>query len=333
MERANGGAAPEGVAPTLFPKPNVRLPDFGQVLTKLRGLLRAVYETGDDPTSHQIGLAALMAAEEVMVSQALCLLIDHLIFHEQYIKAVHLLAYSTPMAVMRDPEVKKRVDRVMEIAETIKDPETETAAFYLENVHATEDAYIAGNMLLQQRAEYWFKVVRLSLARTAMEFSTGCGIHPVQGRRLSPYVTWTGMDVSAKQVASNNEQMKRLGLPVEFKVQGDPEWYGRFDCVAVLDTLEHTAWPHELLDQAEKYCAQNGLVVVSIPNGPWSLFTPNDTNVGAGQHIATNSIGAIVTLLGTRGTVIDFATIKSNTPPWHNNGVCVVTYMPKSVGG
>ena len=146
--------------------------------------------------------------------------------------------------------MRDKIAETLALAEKIKDPETEQANFYLNSVHETTDAFVH-RAPLQGRAAYWIRATRLSGAARALEFGSGSGSNVMQAAMVDPAVEWCGMDVSKAQCVFSQAQAKRLGIPVLFQPFGYAQWFGAFDSVGVLDTLEHTAFPHELLEQAE----------------------------------------------------------------------------------
>ena len=167
------------------------------------------------------------------------------------------------------------------------------------------------------------------------------GIVTVDGVQVYPTTTpipptpppWPGTAVkvsvgdSAAQIQANIEQATRTGIAnAKFAT---PDQAGQADVVGVLDVLEHTAYPHELLDSAERCLTPDGVMVVAVPNGPWAVHAqkPVPLGVGVSDHIAVQSIGTLLQLVGERGTMID-AQIYSGIQPEGNSNVCVA-YRPR----
>lgn len=311
----------------------IRLPDFREVVHRLRGQLQTAYEMGAPPVEHAAFTAALMTAEREWATQAVVALYDHLKHHEQWRAAAYLLAYCVPAKLRDDPRIEEVVVDAMKIAETVKDPETERAAYYLDYLHEVPDAYLRSPLSMHARGHWMVTCAQLTRSKKVLEFATGCGSNVFHATLLEPKIQWCGVDVSKRQADANQSQAVKLGFTaiersVEFRAHSHAEWFGTFDAVAVLDTLEHTVYPYELLDEAEKYVKPNGVVIVSVPHGPWSPFTPNLQAVGAGQHIATMDVATLQGMLGSRGEILSMEVLPNRHEPHHGNAVVGACYSP-----
>lgn len=308
--------------------------DFRKVARKLREQLQAnqpVQMTArglvGNPLS-PVTRRALVSAEEEMAAQALLYLYDHLTYHEQWRAAATLLAFCQPLSIMHRRDVLNVVEQANALASKIDDPEKELAAYLAKPPHKMPDSSTMEDHVTS-RAKYWMHVVCLSRAKRALEYATGCGTNVMQAARLFPEVEWVGAD-KPEQVHANGEQSNRLGLKCHWLHDGMGGL--PFDVVAVLDTIEHTVYPDELLSKAEAYCKPGGLMVVSVPNGPWSLHTPNDqiTLDTPGNHVAVQSAATLIPYLQQRGQVIDAYVLPGECVEFEGNTVLCVTYELKA---
>ncbi len=201
---------------------------------------------------------------------------------------------------------------------------------YLTAEHDMPDDFVGDFQRITPRGAYWLQVVRLTRSRDAMEWGTGCGSNVMQLASVYTDVNWYGVDSSSEQIEHNKEQAGRLKIASKWAVDPAPELFYKMDCVAVLDCLEHTLHPDALLDKAEKYVRPGSTMVISVPNGPWSLHTPNDeiTLDGGrpGNHVAVGSPATLIPYIQTRGILIDVRVIQTRTSEG-NSSLCIA-YEP-----
>jgi len=184
-----------------------------------------------------------------------------------------------------------------------------------------------------RRARYWLSVVQLRQAAVALEFGTDHGTHVLFGARVAPHLRWIGVDVREDQVAANREQAARLGLNAEFYTPDAPEIHRVSECVGVLDTLEHTVHPEVLLEAAEACCQPGGVLVVSVPNGPWGLHAPSAPGYDKatpfpGGHVGVDGLHNFCHRLSERGMLIQ-AQIDPGLEQ-EGNSTLLATYAPLS---
>jgi len=311
---------------------NTTFPNFMEVAAVLR---RNVVDThykdlsnGKPYESYVPARNAMEEAEGEMAVQALSFLYDHLTFHEQWKKALALLAYSVPVRLINDIRIRKIIEHAQKNVEAMEDAETERANFYLTKCNAMEDHYIAMFQQMPQRSRYWLMVSRLRDAKRCLEYGTDCGLNVHWAAKLDSKIQWYGTDISEKQVSYNKDQADRSGADnADFISCDDERFFGTMDTVAVLDTLEHTAHPYELLVAAEKFVAPGGAVVVSVPLGAWSGREQFHGTL-VGQHIDTQSLGGLRALLASRGEVVDVQPIHGGSLDPNETSACA-TYIPK----
>ena len=306
-------------------------PSFVEVAEELRRRLQVAGPfIADVPEGYVATHTAVLGAERVMAEQAFTYLYSHLTYYEQWERAAILAAYCWPWALRGGKHLAEVWAHVIANVEQVASPATERAGLYLDNVHQMEDEWVTNPASMPPRAYYWLSVVRMREAKTALEYATGCGANVLQSAVLDPSVQWRGTDISKSQIAAAANQAQRVGASAYFAPLEDEVLLAGSDVVAVLDTLEHTVHPHELLDDAERYCAEGGVVVVSVPNGPWGPQTPK---VGAGmgdvvgQHVASQAIEGLGAMLGDRGSILDLRLVPGVVAAEGNSSVCV-TYKP-----
>lgn len=265
-----------------------------------------------------------MNIEQEMAVQAVEFLFDHLIQFEQFTAAAHLLAWATPVNIRTNPKILEMAKYALTICDAIGDPLHEELKAKA-GLHEIEDNFILTPVALPPRAAFWLHVTRIRGSKAALEYATGCGSNVMHLAQIEPNIEWWGTDASAAQVDANNEQAKKLNLNAHF-ARFDSNM--KFDSVAALDVLEHTAYPMEFLDKAEQWCARDGLMTAVVPKGPWSLSTHNDVGVElVGNHINVSSVGDMILMAQKRGIVV--AAENRPGPVAHDiNGSACVAYRP-----
>ena len=310
----------------------VLLPDFREVSNVLRALLIEQTRQVGDP-GFRVALKAVQQATRLMAAQSVVYLYNHLCHVEQWREAATLLAFALPHDVRSHPEVRRCVEHASRMAAALGDPETERAGMYLTLVHEMSDEWAKFLSGMPLRARYFLMVSRLIGAKVAIEFAAGCGMNVMQAAQAAPAITWVGVDISRGQIEHCREQAARLEIPnVFFETPEEGTWKGRGDCVGLLDALEHTVYPDELVAATEAYVAPGGRLCVVVPNGPWDLHAkqvhdPDVTGVeGVSNHVAVASPETLMAYLSQRGTLVDVQVLDGDGT---GNGSVAVTYLPE----
>jgi len=269
--------------------------DFGKAVAKLRSVPEEAQDR-DWPW------------REAVVSSVFWL-VDILLRRDQLVGAVHLLAYSVPSQVSDDERILFLRKIVLSCAEKSGTPELEFAAAST----SFEDAFVAYQReggLLTPPALQWLSVVRVSRSKSALELGCGSGGNVLLAAQCEPGVQWVGADPNQTQIDSCLELTRHLKFP------GDPpsfyEWGSqaltkkKFDSVALLQVLEHTAYPKDILDQAEAMTALGGTITLSQPEGPaQSGGGPPVSPDMVSPHVNAYRLGDVVSLVKSRGRILD----------------------------
>lgn len=308
-------------------------PDFRDTVARLRAHLRLCSREGRR-TDIAGERSILLDAEAPAVAAAVAYLYDHLAYHEQWLQAARLLAYCIPACAIGEPRVRATLDSAVKLAAPIEDPELERALVRVHAIQQIEDPLVLHPNTLTPRARYWLSVARLSGAAVALEYGCDHGSHVLAAARSEPHIEWLGTDPREAQVSANRDQARRLGLEnAHFYPNGDEDTIGVADCIGVLDTLEHTVHPDELMAAAEACGAPGAVVVVTMPCGPWALHddAPPDPSKGEpfnGGHIATNSLPGLAAYLAGRGHLLQGQVLPGPDPAEGNSTVCVTYRLP-----
>lgn len=300
------------------------LPDFQAVASILRERAQATWATGN-LSLYEVAHESLQLAEREMAAQAVVYLYDHLAYHEQWREAAMLLAYCLPTAVHEDPRVRAAIEHAATLAATVSDPAVERASCYAALVHQMSDAWVSNPAAAPTRSHYWMLVARLARARVCVEYATGCGANVFQATERHPGTEWIGVDISRAQIVANREQAERTGNRARFLFDDDASIFGTADVVAVLDVLEHSVYPDEILTAAERYARRpGGFVCVTVPNGPWCLGAPKtgEGTLKAGEHLAVQTVQTLAAYLTSRGRVVDCQVISGSSGE-RNSCVCM----------
>lgn len=301
--------------------------DWTKTVAALRQLVQGAVATEQRAGSW----VANLVVEEELALQALEFLVSHLIQHEQFTGAAHLLAHASPVTLRCHPRFLALVERALVAAGPLETAEKE-ALKYTGGLHQLEDTMLrhSPQQLLPQRAWFWLYCVRLRGCKQVLEYGTGCGLNIFALAQLEPEVEWYGTDISREQVTTNEAQARRLGLKNAHFLQLESAQGFNFDSVALLDTLEHTAFPLELLGKAEA-CVKRpgGMVTVVVPYGPWSLGTNNDHGEKmVSNHVNVSSTADLCGLAKQRGRALAADTIEGG--PTEGNASACVSYEPRS---
>lgn len=298
--------------------------DFRRTVDQLRTLL----QTMPNAPGRWGAWAADITVEREFAVQAVEFLYNHLVQYEQFTAAAHLLAWAVPVDIRDDARIKALVVRSVEASNEMESPEREVLIARA-GIHELTDQFMTMTSALPPRAAYWLHCVRLRGCTDALEFGTGCGSNVIHAAQIEPSVNWWGTDASKEQIEANLEQAQRLGLKNAHFIYMDKEDYrGRFPSVAVLDVLEHTAYPEQLLEKAERFVDKGGILTAVVPKGPWSLHTKNDPGPAtAGNHVNVSSVADMVALGQRRGTVLAAQELPGPVQ-WDINASACVTYRP-----
>lgn len=297
--------------------------DFAETVQRLREFAQSAGPDADGE-AHRI-------EEELAVSCA-CFLYEHMTARNQLVGAAHLLAHALPLSIRDDARIRACVAHA--VAATAR---LDSAAHELvkarEGTYSTPDALFAVRATLPWRVLYWLRAVRLAQASCAVEYGCGHGSNVLQCAQHDDAVQWSGVDVNAEQVECNRVQAKRIGIDAAFFVDPAPHLASLFDSVAVLHVLEHTAYPIQVLEAAERYVNARGHVVVVVPTDAKAVDVASrdllDIRAGVCReergHINSMDIGDLVALVEPRGRILDVAKIE--VAP--NNWDACVTYVPR----
>lgn len=303
------------------------LVDFSSVLTELRLLYNANPPDKDPNASIAVGKSLRLVEKEIAI-QSIEILFGHLMQYEQAREAITLMAFALPHDVRKDPRIRTLMAEAIKLGETMRTPLAELATGYASLIHAIEDDLMKSVEQLPSRARYMLSVARLSRAKTAMEFGTGCGSNVFHCAILAPDIEWIGVDVSEQQILYLKDQAVRVGVPnVKFLSMRERMELGvEADCVGLLDAMEHTVFGDELLDAAEDAVADGGVLCITVPLGPWSLWSLNRTGAVAGSHVAVEDLSTLCTKAEIRGKVLDARVIPGATVEMNANSA--LTYEP-----
>lgn len=111
-----------------------------------------------------------------------------------------------------------------------------------------------------------------SLPPGSMVFEYGCGPGHIIGplAKHFPHLRFVGYDFSASAVEVVNQGALDNGLTNLTGVhKPPPSELGDFDAVICSEVLEHVTEPWSLLAAVEGFCKPYGLVVITVPYGPW----------------------------------------------------------------
>jgi len=305
--------------------------DFIKTAERLRAMVREA-PTGD------LALAARHAVSEVeaeMCAQAVVYLYDHLFKRDQFAKAAHLIAHALPVCAAADPRIREIAQHAALTANRFT-PEREIADARVGILQVSDD-FMRGVASMTARSKYWLAVCRIAQARLAVEYGSGCGSNVFHCAQTEHATTWIGVDASAAQVAACLEQAERLGINVGFAEHEElaaHDLRGKADCVGVLHVLEHTAFPNQVLTEAERYVKPDGTVCVVLPNGPGSLGIPDLSDEEQARqkregsvvgHLNVTSIQDLIAFAAKRGRVLDARVTPSDEP--YAQDACVL-YAP-----
>ncbi|MDP3768773.1 MAG: class I SAM-dependent methyltransferase, partial [Dehalococcoidia bacterium] len=256
----------------------------------------------------------------------------HLVRYEQFREAAQLLAFALPHMARGDARVRAIADQARALADSIEDPDKELRAHYLRFVEKIDDATILRPSLemIPPRHRYLAMVARLRGAGSVVEFGCGNAAPLMQTAQFFPGIAWLGVDVSEEQAFACCEQADRLGIAnVAFAVDPEERVFGKSDCVAVLDVLEHTVHPHEVLSKAERYARPGGIVCVTIPEGAWAPHEDGPPKMRAGAHVAVSHMATLYQLLSSRGEVLHADRIAGHDR-FEANASVTATYVPRT---
>ncbi len=111
------------------------------------------------------------------------------------------------------------------------------------------------------------QVAKLPPGSTIFEY--GCGPGHVIGpiAKMFPQHDFVGFDFSASAVEVINKGAAERGMKNLTASTTLPS--GKFDAVICSEVLEHVVEPWKLLAEVEAYVKPDGLIIISVPQGPW----------------------------------------------------------------
>lgn len=304
--------------------------DFIRTAERLRAMVREA-----PPSLTPVVRHAAWEVESELCAQAVLYLYDHLYKRDQFAAAAHLLAHALPVCVAGDPRIREIAQHAAATAARFT-PDQEIADARAGILEVSDD-FMRAAQAMTARSRYWLSCVRVSQARLAVEYGSGCGSNVLHCAQVECGAAWAGVDASTAQVEACREQAKRLGINVGFAEHEGLEALdlrGKADCVGVLHVLEHTAFPGSVLAEAEKYVKPGGTVCVVLPCGPGSLAIPDKTPEEVARerregsvvgHVNVTSLQDLIAFVVERGRLLDARVTPSDEP--YAQDACVL-YAP-----
>jgi len=298
--------------------------DFRATAERLRTMVRTL----KDHDSEGAVADTTLGVESEMAVQSVLYLYDHMARRGEWVGAAHLLAWAVPASAISDPRVRFLLQHALAVSEgKFCDYEKEMIRAR-EGTLAIADEAAMTTYLLPPRARYLRGVVALSDSRTVLEYGCGSGMNVFLNAKVCPKARWDGFDISTDQVEICRSMAVKIGLGSRFIGPTDAQ-VGIYDVVAVLDVLEHTAYPANVLENAERFTTGDGLVVVTVPGWRGSARTnvemsPDRVGDHLPSHVNTTDIDSLVAFLSGRGEVVDVARLHPEHPS-ESEG-CAVTY-------
>ena len=290
--------------------------DFKDAIAALREKLRAAPDKGE-------AWRARVTGEGEVALSALEFLFDHLVQFEQATAAVHLAARCIPALLITKPRAQELISRALDMARAMGSCEVEVERLKEGKGYSLAEWVARNPAMLQHRGAYWLRAVRLADAQHCIEYGCAAGPNTLHLARLEPKRRWCGVDVSPVLVRQAREMAEQLKIHAGFFTDPWAPLLGSADTVAVLDVLEHTAHADEVLACAERYCKLGGIMVVTMPLGPWNLGPELEVGPGlAGGHVNVTSLQQFSGFISRRGEILDLEVQPGPMPEQPNLSVC-----------
>ena len=178
-------------------------------------------------------------------------------------------------------------------------------------VHTKEDMWvpqrieIAVNMITQE--------IKFKKHKPISVLDIGCGegtIGKVLKENFKNEISIIGCDISntALKIASNYYS-KVFKIDIETEKFPEEFYTHKFDCIVLLELLEHLFRPENALRQCHKILKEDGFLIASFPNIAWYKYRieilkghfPTDYLFGSGDHIQQFTLHSFLRLLRENG--------------------------------
>lgn len=157
-----------------------------------------------------------------------------------------------------------------------------------------------------KRLGFILDAIRKHIGSSGSILDVGCG-NGVISRYIGEHgYTVLGIDVSDKTIAAAQTANKLSN--VEFKVLSAESLVAdgkKYDAVICSEVLEHLTDPNKLLGTLQNVVAENGILIVTVPNGKGpreSLVTRPVINLQKKQNFTWKALNRMKKLLGYSGT-------------------------------
>jgi 2-polyprenyl-3-methyl-5-hydroxy-6-metoxy-1,4-benzoquinol methylase len=186
----------------------------------------------------------------------------------------------------------------------------------LKDVTPSNIDVVEGKFNLDQRMGYVGKRIMDMGLKSAIDFGCGDGVLCFTLEKNG--INAVGVEINKGIVDFNNNFAQKIGAKCSFLHSSVEEFETdcKYDVAILMDVLEHTMYPEEMIKAVENCVNDDGYIIVSTPdkNG---FFGDSDDNP---QHINLYDKERLVNFIG-KERIIDFTTI---------NDVFVVTYKKRS---
>ncbi|MCX9083035.1 MAG: class I SAM-dependent methyltransferase [Candidatus Methanoperedens sp.] len=156
-------------------------------------------------------------------------------------------------------------------------------------------------------------IIENSDKNTLEGLDLGCGMGNITIPLAILGYRMTGIDISPKNI--NNAKSRKITVDNPFFLVEDAENFSlgkdNLDFVICSEVLEHLNSPHRALNLINKVLRNNGLLIVTVPNGygPYSLIADHlrnkvisrISNIKPSEHVKTFSLSNICNLIEEAG--------------------------------
>jgi len=301
--------------------------DFKKTWAIIREATEAAHVVDVNSSTYASLRTTLETVEAEAAMQAVEYLYELLVRRDQFTGAAHLIAWALPVTLRGEPRMRVLFNHALIMAQG-----SATSAEELLRarrvIDAAADDFARCKEDLTPSGQYWLSAVRLGRARSALEFGCGSALNVIHAAAFDAAIMWSGCDPNADQVAANSAQAQRLGVSVDFFQHGDRAAAERkFDSVALLHVLEHTAYPYDVLADAERYLVTNGVVTITMPMGAWHVGSI--APLGAlSPHVNVADLSGLIALCQRRGRLLDARLVPAEGPGAIN--ACAVYCIERS---